>query len=101
MTVYVYHMKHQARIGARTSDPWFDVTADTQDELHDFAARLGIPRQGFQPGELVGPLQVSVTWHYTVTSAERDRAVLLGAQAISSRDVAKIEQPRAAEAGAV
>jgi Protein of unknown function (DUF4031) len=62
-------MSHQARFGTRTtSDPWFNLTADTQDELHEFAARLGLPRQGFQPGSLAGPQQVSVGWHYSVTA---------------------------------
>lgn len=99
MTVYVYRMKHQSRIGPSTALPWFSITADTQDELHGFAAQLGIPRQGFQPGEPAGPLQVSVSWHYPVTAAERDRAVRLGARPASAREVARIEQRRAAEAG--
>jgi hypothetical protein len=42
--------------------PWYDLTADTQDELHAFAAQLGIPRQGFEPGPLVGVQPVSVSW---------------------------------------
>ena len=102
MTVYAHKMRHQARFGIRTtSDPWFNLTADTQDELHEFAARLGLPRQGFQPGSLVGPQQVSVSWHYTVTAGERDRAIELGAQAVSQKEVTKIEQQRAAELGII
>jgi hypothetical protein len=95
-------MSHQARFGTRTtSDPWFNLTGDTKDELHEFAARLGPPRQGFQPGSLVGPQQVSVSWHYTVTEGERDRAIELGAQSITPREVTKIERQRAAELGAI
>ena len=102
MTVYAYKMGHQARFGIRTtSDPWFNLTADTQDELHEFAARLGLPRQGFQPGSLVGPQQASVSWHYTVTAGERDRAIELGAQAVTQKEVTKIEQQRAAELGII
>ena len=102
MTVYAYKMSHQARFGTRTtSDPWFNLTADTKDELHEFAARLGLPRQGFQTGSLVGPQQVSVSWHYTVTEGERDRAIELGAQSITPREVTKIERQRAAELGAI
>ena len=102
MTVYAYKMRHQARFGVRTtSDPWFNLTADTQDELHEFAARLGLPRQGFQPGSLVGPQQVSVSWHYTVTAGERDRAIELGAQATTQREVTKMERQRAAELGII
>jgi Protein of unknown function (DUF4031) len=99
VTVYAYEMRHQMRIGRPISDPWFNLTADTQDELHEFAARLGIPRRGFQAGSLVGPQQVSVSWHYTVTASERDRAIELGAQAITQREVTKIERQRAAELG--
>jgi hypothetical protein len=102
VTVYAYKARHQARFGTRTmSDPWFDLTADTQDELHAFAGRLGLPRQGFQPGSPVGPQQVLVSWHYTVTASERDRAIELGAQAITRREVAKIERQRAAELGVI
>lgn len=74
MTVYAYKMEHQARFGTR-GDAWYRLTADTEDELHAFAARLGLPRQGVQPGTLDRPQQVSVSWHYTVTAGERERAV--------------------------
>jgi hypothetical protein len=70
-------------------------------ELHAFAARLGLRRREFQPGPLVGPQQVSVSWHYTVTAAERDRAIALGAQAITKREVTAIEQRRAAVLGVI
>ena len=101
MTVYAYKMSHQARFGPLRSDPWFNLTADTQDELHEFAARLGLPRQGFEAGSLVGPQQVSVSWHYPVTASEHDRAIELGAQAITPREMTKIERQRAAELGAI
>ena len=51
VTVYAYKMKHQERWAGGLSDPWFILTADTQDELHEFAARLGLPRQEPQPGQ--------------------------------------------------
>ncbi len=102
MTVYAYKMQHQGRFVTRTmSEPWYDLTADTEDELHAFAAELGIPRQGFQPGPLVGVQQVSVSWHYTVTAAERDRAIALGAQAITPAELTGIEQQRAAMLGVI
>jgi Protein of unknown function (DUF4031) len=100
VTVYAYKMRHQGRFGTRTtSDPWYDLTADTQDELHAFAAQLGLPRQGFQQGPLVGPQQAAVSWHYTVTAAEHDRALALGAQAITHKEVTSIERQRAAILG--
>ena len=43
VTIYVYKMKHQERWAGGISDPMFNLTADTQDELHEFAARLGLP----------------------------------------------------------
>lgn len=99
MTVYAYKIQHQARFAARTGDAWYDLTADTEDELHAFAAQLGLPRQGFALGPLVGPQQVSVSWHYTVTAGERDRALALGARAITQREVTRIERQRAAILG--
>jgi Protein of unknown function (DUF4031) len=47
MAVYVNKLRDRARLlFGRTSPPppWFGLTADTQDELHAFAARLGIRR---------------------------------------------------------
>lgn len=101
MTAYAYKVRHQARFGVRTSDPWYDLTADTEDELHTFAAQLGLPREGFQPGPLVGPQQVSVSWHYTVTAGERDRAIALGALQITQREVTRIERQRAGMPGVI
>lgn len=102
VTVYAYKMKHQARFGTRTtSDPWYRLTADTEDELHAFAARLGLPRQEVQPGTLDRSQQVSVSWHCTVTAGERDRAIELGAQATTQREVTKMERQRAAELGII
>ncbi len=101
MSVYAYKVKHQQRWAGGISEPWFELTADSQDELHEFAARLGLPPQGSQPGSLVGPQQVSVSWHYTVTGSERDRAIELGAQAITQRDVTEIERQRAADLGVI
>jgi hypothetical protein len=102
VTVYVYKMQHQGRFVSRTmADPWYDLTADTEDELHAFAAQLGIPRKGFEPGPVVGVQQVSVSWHYAVTAGEHDRAIALGAQAITPAEVTRIEQQRAAMLGVI
>jgi hypothetical protein len=94
MTVYVHKLRGQRGLldGATPNDPWFGLTADTEDELHAFAARLGLQRNMFQPGAPAGSPQVSVTGHYDVTEGERDRAVALGAQAITAREEAKRER---------
>ncbi len=54
---------------------WAHLMADTLDELHDFAARLGIPRRAFQ--------DKTSGAHYDVTAQLRERAVALGAVPIS------------------
>lgn len=55
---------------------WAHLVSDSSyDELHDFAARLDIPREAFQ-GD-----------HYDVPTDVRLRAIELGAQAISSGEL--------------
>jgi uncharacterized protein DUF4031 len=101
MTVYVHKLRGQSGLlsGRTPNDPWFGLTADAEDELHAFAARLGLQRSMFQPGTPTGPQQVSVTGHYDVTEGERDQAVALGARAITPREEDKRERQRAAELG--
>jgi hypothetical protein len=86
MTVYVYKLPGQsAGFSGRSpmSDPWFGLTADTEDELHDFAARLGLTRVMYQAAAPHEPEQASISGHYDLTEGERDQAVALGAQAIT------------------
>jgi hypothetical protein len=55
---------------------WAHLVSDTSiAELHDFAARLGIPQRAFQ-GD-----------HYDVTDELRDCAIAEGARAVDSRTV--------------
>ena len=54
---------------------WAHLMADTLDELHDFAARLGIPRRAFQ--------DKTSGAHYDVTAQLREHAIALGAMPIS------------------
>jgi hypothetical protein len=99
MAVYVNKLRDRGRLlFARTAPPppLFGLTADTQDELHAFAASLGIRRD---PGTPVGPQQELVTRHYLLTEGERDRAVELGAQVITAREADKMEQLRAVARG--
>ncbi len=51
------------------------VSDESYDELHEFAARLGIPQRAFQ-GD-----------HYDVPAALRERAIELGAQPVSGREL--------------
>jgi hypothetical protein len=63
---------------------WAHLLADNVDDLHRFAARLGIHRASYQ-----GPPRTSVP-HYDVTSYERQRAIALGAIACSREEVVAI-----------
>lgn len=102
MTVYVHKLQGLGRafFGRTASpDPWFVLTADTDDELHSFAASLGLTRVMFRPGIEAGPRQAPVAGHYDVTSGERDQAVALGAQVITPREADRMERQRAAGLG--
>lgn len=54
---------------------WAHLMADTLDELHAFAASLGMPRRAFQ--------DKASGAHYDVTEELREQAIRLGAVAIS------------------
>ncbi len=54
---------------------WAHLMADTLDELHAFAARLGMPRHAFQ--------DKTSGAHYDVTAELREHAIALGAMPIS------------------
>ncbi|MBB6365261.1 DUF4031 domain-containing protein [Xanthomonas sp. PPL568] len=70
MAVYIDDAVHPWR-GQR----WGHLLADTLDELHAMAARLGIPRRAFQ-NKLSGA-------HYDVPAALREEAIRLGAVPVS------------------
>jgi hypothetical protein len=100
MTVYVHELEGQNRaFGQNTTDPWFVLTADTDDELHAFAASLGLTRVMFRPATPAGRRQEPVAAHYDVTRGERDRAVELGAQPITRREADTMNRQRAAGLG--
>ncbi len=55
---------------------WAHLVSDTgYDELHDFAAALGIPQRAFQ-GD-----------HYDVPTELRERAIELGAEPVGTREL--------------
>jgi hypothetical protein len=97
MAVYVSKLRGQGRLlVGRGATPCFGLTADTEDELHAFAGRLGVRRD---PSSPVGSRQEQVTRHYTLTERERDRAIELGARVITAREADKTERQRAAIRG--
>jgi hypothetical protein len=90
MSVYVDDWNQTATVRGITSR-WSHLTADSAEELHVFAARLGIPRRAFQtkPGKPAFD-------HYDVTEDLRERAVDLGAIPLTWREAARQRRMRKA-----
>jgi hypothetical protein len=91
MTVYVDDSGIRAAVtdqgtGRTYRSSWSHLTADTKDELHEFAATLGLKRRWFQDKE-------RGLWHYDVTARKRDQAIRLGAQPISWQDFSPYRRP--------
>ena len=79
MPVYVDDARIPARVG-RIRGRWSHLTADSKDELHAFAAELGLRRAWFQDND-------RGLWHYDVTESVRARAVAMGAVEMAWRDM--------------
>jgi hypothetical protein len=98
MSVYVDDAFIQASVpngSATHSSKWCHLTADTPEELHAFAARLGLKRSYFQPGKPIGG-KPSPFWHYDLTESKRARAIALGARAVPYRELPEICRAREA-----
>jgi len=104
MTVYVHKMEGQSRVflasNARSrrylpTDPWFTLTADTDDELHAMAESLGLTRVMFRPGRQAARKQKPEAARYPITKGEGDRAIGLGAKLITEREAKQMLQQRA------
>jgi uncharacterized protein DUF4031 len=65
---------------------WCHLLADDADELHRFAALLGIKRTSFQ-----GPPKAA-TPHYDLTGYERARAVALGAIVCNREEIVSVRR---------
>lgn len=79
VAVVVDNFRAPARVG-RINARWSHLTADTREELHAFAERLGFKRSWFQD-------KGDGRWHYDVTDSKRDEAIRLGAKAIDIREM--------------
>lgn len=99
MTVYVDDMRLLARVG-RITARWSHLTADTPEELHEFAAQIGLKRSWFQKpkglnGKPVNPASLKAQmWHYDVTDEKRDLAIKSGAKPITTRESVEIMKRR-------
>ena len=97
MTVYVDDANIPATVTngrARHTSAWCHLFADTPDELHLFAIRLGLRRSYFQPGPPRGDGTPSPYWHYDITTRKRQHALRLGAQAVTWRQAIQIIHDR-------
>ena len=97
MTVYVDNFRSPAAVG-HIKARWSHLTADTVEELHEFAARLGQRREWFQDRckhakcpTLDG---ACVHFHYDVVDRKRTSAIAMGAEAIDIRDMGAIMSVR-------
>ena len=77
-------IKPEAR---RYGRQWCHLTADTEEELHAFAARLGLRRAWYQVGG-----RKAWHWylsHYDLVPSKRALAVRLGAEEVKLREMAE------------
>lgn len=91
MTVYVddAFLRAPHLLGGQAR--WCHMTADTREELHAFAAKLGLKRGWFQDDE---PF-----WHYDVVTRVRIEALRLGAEPVSTRELVKLSLKREGHEG--
>ena len=74
MTVYVDDMRMRKRLGQRPAK-WSHLFADSVEELHEFAERIGLKRIWFQDS----PTEP----HYDVTETRRLAAIAAGATPVN------------------
>jgi hypothetical protein len=93
MTVYVDNMRARVPVvGTLRNCRWSHLIADTEEELHAFAARLGLQRRWFQDPRDKHPEWpldscAANTWHYDVVDAKRRQAIAMGAVEIELREL--------------
>jgi hypothetical protein len=92
MTVYVDDARIPATVG-RIRGRWSHLFADTEDELHAFAAYIGLKRSWFQPGKSYGG-RPPRHWHYDVTDNYRHKAIRAGARSITWRESVSVMRER-------
>lgn len=88
MTVYVDNWRQRARVGP-VEAVWSHLLGDDEDELHAFAAALGMRRAWFQEHRRHRALN-----HYDVTEPLREQAIALGATALTWREVGTMIRAR-------
>jgi hypothetical protein len=91
MTVYLDDWRQSARLGP-VDDRWSHLVADTAEELHVFASRMGMKREWFQSKD--GRPHHD---HYDLPERARGEALVLGAVPVSWRQVGRMMRQRRTE----
>ena len=92
MTVFVDGITDYGDVARRRglrSTRWAHLTANSPEELHGFAAGIGLGRAWFQNAD-------NVRWHYDVTPGRRAAALRAGAREIDRRGLADLMAARRA-----
>ena len=85
MTCYVDAVRHYPGAGLRFSE-FCHLLADSPEELHAMADRIGMPRRFFQDHPW--------RWHYDLPAHLRDAAVRLGAKELTMHEVGALLRER-------
>lgn len=87
MAVYVDQLRAypQSRV-SHVSLHWCHMLADSLDELHDMAQRIGLKREWFQERPLL------YHCHYDLTPQSRAAAIAAGAQEVNTREFMRLLQ---------
>ena len=88
MSIYVDDMYMPAKIPGMRPAIWCHMMADTPEELHAFAASIGLARRWAQHEDEPWKL------HYDVTKSVRAKAVKAGAKEITWRESAHMAMDR-------
>lgn len=93
MAVYVdpiFEMTPKGAQARRCGKRWCHMFADTLDELHEMAAAVGMKRAWFQNHPSLP--------HYDLVPSRRQRAVALGAQEVTRREMSEFMRQKRMEA---
>jgi len=105
MTVYVDDFGLPTQVGGLNAR-WSHLIADSREELHAFAARLGLRREWFEDPVVNGKPRASrgsrgaENWHYDVTESKRRLALRHGAEPVRWQDLHKVIDARIARQAA-
>jgi hypothetical protein len=90
VAVYVDDWRQWARVGPIEAR-WSHLTADTDEELHELAGRIGLRREWFQDRH-----SDETRHHYDVTDERRAEAIAAGAIPVTWREGARLRRLRRA-----